>query len=72
MSVISEGLLYLIMGVMVWEVNWDDKSPEHKHITHSYIFCMVVMLILLVGRTVNIYMVWLLSRWVSPSFKLKK
>ena len=40
--------------------------------THSYTFCMVVMGVLVIGRIVNIYLMWLLVRWVSPSFKMKK
>ena len=71
MSVICEGLLFLIMGVMVWQVQWDKDTPTH-HMTHSYIFCLVVIGILMIGRTVNIYLMWLLSRFVSPSFKMKK
>ena len=70
-SIICEGLLYLIMGVMVWEVKWDEKSPTHQ-MTHSYIFCLVVMVILVFGRAINIYLVWLVSRFISPSFKMSK
>lgn len=70
-SIICEGLLYLIMGVMVWEVKWDEKSPTHQ-MTHSYIFCLVVMVILVFGRAINIYLVWLVSRFISPAFKMSK
>ena len=70
-SVICEGLLYLIMGLMVWEVDWDKDTPS-QHMTHSYVFCMVVICILVIGRLVNVYLMWLMARFISPTFKMKK
>lgn len=40
--------------------------------THSYLFCFVVMMILIVGRAVNIYLLWFIASRVNPAFKLNK
>jgi NhaP-type Na+/H+ or K+/H+ antiporter len=62
---ISEGLLFLIMGIMVWQGQWESPPSDDDKMTHSYIFFAAVMGILLVSRFVNVYVLGLLGRWLS-------
>jgi len=53
------------MGIMVWQGQWESPSSDDDKMTHSYIFFITVMGILLVARFVNVYVLGLLSRWFS-------
>lgn len=65
LSNISEGLLFLIMGIMVWQGQWESPSSSDDKMTHSYIFFIAVMGILLVARAVNVYVIGYLGRLFS-------
>lgn len=59
------------MGIMVWDIEWEEESPENP-ITHSYVFCLVVMGILLVGRFFNIYILYFMAKATGSKFVLWK
>ena len=64
MSNMCEGVLFLIMGIMVWQGEWESHSENNK-MTHSYIFFLVVLLILVIARFVNVYLLGGLCRLVA-------
>ena len=70
-SIICEGLVFLIMGMMVWEVKWDKQSTEDE-MSHSWTFVGIVIAILLFARLINIYFLWFVSKTVNKKFSLNK
>lgn len=63
--------MFLIMGIMVWEIEWEQESPDNP-ITHSYVFCVIVICILIVARLFNVYFLWFVAKFISPSYSLNK
>jgi hypothetical protein len=58
------------MGVVVWQARWVDKSDD-SHMTHSYIFSLCVIVILILGRAINILLVIGLGKMFSKKFDIK-
>lgn len=71
LSNISEGILFLIMGIMVCQGQWESPSSSDDKMTHSYIFFIIVMLILIFARFVNVYVLGFLARlFFKKKFKM--
>lgn len=71
LSNISEGILFLIMGIMVCQGQWQSPDSSDETMTHSYIFFIIVMIVLLFARFVNIYVIGFIGRLISPKkFKM--
>ena len=58
------------MGVVVWQARWVDNSADAK-ITHSYIFSVCVIVILIFGRAINVMLVIGLGKMFSKKFDIK-
>ena len=71
-SIICEGFLFLIMGIVVWQGQWAKRDGTEGNITHSYIFVLCVMVILVIGRTVNVLLVVGLGKLFSKKFNINK
>ncbi len=71
-SIICEGLLFLIMGIVVWQGQWAKRDDTTINITHSYVFALCVALILLLGRTINVLLVVGLGRLFSKKFTINR
>ena len=70
-SIICEGLLFLIMGIMVWEVKWDKVSAQEE-MSHSWTFILIVIVILIFSRFVNIYVLGFLFNKFNKKFKMNR
>ena len=62
---IMEGLLFLIMGILVCQGEWANPKDAQQTITHSYTFCVSVLVVLLVARFINVYVLGWLGRTIS-------
>jgi NhaP-type Na+/H+ or K+/H+ antiporter len=60
------------MGIVVWEAQWAKKDDSQINMTHSYIFTLCAILILIIGRTVNVLFIILLGKLFSKKFKINK
>ena len=71
LSNISEGVLFLIMGIMVCQGQWESPDTSDDKMTHSYIFFAIVMSILCFARFFNVYVLGYLGRLVfKKKFKM--
>ena len=61
----SEGMLFLIMGIMFFQGDWESPESDDEKMTHSYIFFVVVMVILCFARAVNVYVLGWLGRIIT-------
>ncbi len=59
------------MGIVVWQGKWFSKDKTTQ-ITHSYIFTLCVIIILIIGRTINVLLIVGLGKLFSKKFKIKK
>ena len=71
LSNICEGALFLLMGILVWQGQWQSPTSDDEKMTHSYIFFFVVMLIICIARFFNIYVLgWLARKMTRGSFSI--
>lgn len=76
MALVAEGLLFLLLGVASWEVQGD--SEEGIVVAESLTFILFALLILVLARIVNVYLVSALflackgkSRWRLNRYELQ-
>lgn len=50
------------MGIMVCQGDWQSPDSSSDNMTHSYIFFLIVMIILCFVRFVNVYVLGIISR----------
>jgi len=55
------------MGLLVWQGEWDSPKADNQKMTHSYIFFFIVLIILVVARFVNIYVLGWLGRKIGKN-----
>jgi hypothetical protein len=60
------------MGIVVWQGEWTNKDDTNPNITHSYIFALCVVFILIIGRIVNVILVIGLGKIFSKKFQINK
>jgi NhaP-type Na+/H+ or K+/H+ antiporter len=72
LSNMSEGMLFLIMGIMVFQGQWESPDSDDDKMTHSYIFFIIVMAILCLARAVNVYVLgWLGRLLLKKTFAMR-
>lgn len=60
------------MGIVVWQAQWVNGKGQVTNITHSYIFAVCVLGILLVGRAVNVLVIVGFGKLAFKKFSIKK
>ena len=57
------------MGIMVCQGDWLSPKASSQNITYSYVFCLSVMVVLIIARFINVYVLGWLGRVISKRFK---